>query len=91
MNGLFDHDAQIINLNTLYNKKPHEYQTYYRRNINKYIMAEFQNTLNYESWDQVFDGTDVNKVLNSFLNTYLRIFMPIFHTKKLIMKLRHSG
>jgi len=45
-------------------------------------MAESQNSLNYESWDQVFDGTDVNKVLNSFLNTYLRIFMPIFHTKK---------
>jgi len=82
MNGLSDHDAQIMNLNTLYNKKPHEYQTYYRRNITKYIMAESQNSLKYESWDQVFDGTDVNKVLNSFLNTYLRIFMPISHTHK---------
>jgi len=37
-------------------------------------MAEFQNNLSYESWDQVFDGNDVNKTFNSFLNTYLRIF-----------------
>ena len=34
MNGISDHDAQTVNLNTLYNKKPHEYQTYFRRNIN---------------------------------------------------------
>jgi hypothetical protein len=46
MNGLSDHDAQTINLNILYNNKSHEYQTYFRRNINKYTMAEFQNSLN---------------------------------------------
>jgi len=64
MNGLSDHDAQIINLNvnTLYNNKSHEYQTYFKRNINKYTMAEFQNSLSYESWDEVFDGNDVNKI-----------------------------
>ena len=47
MNGLSDHDAQIINLNlnTLYNNKSHKYQTYFKRNINKYTMAEFQNSL----------------------------------------------
>jgi len=34
MNGLSDHDAQIINLNlnTMYNNKSHEYQTYFKRN-----------------------------------------------------------
>ena len=65
MNGLSDLDAQIINLNlnTLYNNKSHEYQTYFKRNINKYTMAEFQNSLSYESWDQVFDGNDDNKIL----------------------------
>jgi len=49
LNGLSDHDAQIINLNTLYNNKSHGYQSYFRRNINKYTMAEFQNSLSYES------------------------------------------
>jgi hypothetical protein len=82
MNRLSDHDAQIINLNTSYNKKPHEYQTCYRRNINKYTMAEFQNSLRSESCDQVFDDNDVNKILNSFLKTYLRIFYANFPPKK---------
>jgi len=93
MNGLSDHDAQIINLNlnTLYNNKPHEYQIYFKRNINKHTMAEFQNSLSYESWDKVFGGNDVNKMFNSFLNTYLRIFYAIFWLKKLIMKLRQTG
>jgi exonuclease III len=41
MNGLSDHDAQIINLNlnTLYNNKSHEYKTYFKRNINKYTIG----------------------------------------------------
>ena len=34
LNGLSGHDAQIISLNTLYDKKPHKYQIYFRRNIN---------------------------------------------------------
>jgi len=80
--GLSDHDAQIININTSYNNKSHGYQTYFRRNINKYTMAEFQNSLSYESWDQVFDGDDVNKNSNSFFNTYLRIFLCQFPINK---------
>jgi len=71
VNGLPDRDAQIrnLNFNTLYSNKSHEYQTYFKRNIIKYTMAEFQNSLSYESWDQVFGGNDVNKIFNSFLNT----------------------
>ena len=44
-------------------------------------MAEFQNSLSYESWDQVFDGDDVNKIFSSFLNIYLRIFYASFPLK----------
>jgi len=85
MNRLSDQDAQIIklHLNTLYNNKSHEYQTYFKRNINKYTMTEFQNSVSYELWDQVFDGNDVNKIFNSFLNTYLRIFYATFPLKKI--------
>jgi hypothetical protein len=46
-------------------------------------MAEFQNSLSYESWDQVFDGNDVNKIFNCFLNTYLRLFYATFPLKKI--------
>ena len=54
-------------------------------------MAEFRNSLSCESWDQVFDGYNVNKMSNSFLNTYLRIFFNATPTKEIIMKLRHPG
>jgi len=83
INGLSDRDTL--------NNKSHAYQVYFRRNINKHIMAEIQNSLSYESWDQVFDGYDVNKIFNSFLNTYLRIFYASFPLKKLIMKVIHPG
>jgi len=46
-------------------------------------MAQFQKSLSYELWDQVFDGNDVNKIFNSFLNTYLRIFYATFPLKKI--------
>jgi len=41
-------------------------------------MAEFHNSLSHESWDQLFDGDDVNKIFNSFLNTYLGILYASF-------------
>ena len=46
------------------------------------LLAEFQKSLSYESWDQVFDGNDDNKIFNFFLNTYLRIFYATFPLKK---------
>ena len=37
-------------------------------------ISEFQLNLSYVSWDNVFNGDDVDTVFNNFLNTYLRIF-----------------
>jgi hypothetical protein len=34
--------------------------------------------LNYESWDEIFEGKDVYLIFNSFLNIYLRIFNASF-------------
>jgi len=34
--------------------------------------------LSYETWEQVFDGNDVNGIFNSFLNTFLRIYYSSF-------------
>ena len=75
INGISDHDAQIIILQN----KPHELQPYFSRIINEYTMAEFKNSLSCETWDPVFEGDDVNTIFNSFLTTYLRIFTEAFH------------
>jgi len=40
--------------------------------------ADFQLNLSYETWEQVFDGNDFNKILNFFLNTFLRIYYSSF-------------
>jgi len=34
--------------------------------------------LSHETWEQVFDGNDVNKIFNSFLNIFLRIYYSSF-------------
>ena len=53
MNRLSDNDVQIIILNVLQNK-PHEHQSYFRRNINKYTMAEFKNSLSHKNMGSGF-------------------------------------
>ena len=62
-----------------------ECYTYTKRKINKYTIEDFQLNINYETWEQVFDGNDVNEIFNSFLNTFLRIYyssFPLIRVKK---------
>jgi len=73
INGLSNHYAQIIILIVLQNEL-NEYQPYFRRNINKYTMAEIKKSLNCGTWDPVFEGDDVNTIFNSFLNTSFSSF-----------------
>ena len=73
LNGLSDHDAQILILNNL------EIQNsrvgyYTKRLINEITMSEFKLNLSYVSWDEIFTEENVDIMFNSFLNTYLRIF-----------------
>lgn len=65
INGLSDHNAQIISLNVFQNKS-HEHHPHFRRNINKYTIAEFKNSLSYETWVPVFEGNEVNTIFNAF-------------------------
>jgi hypothetical protein len=81
INGLSDHDAQIIILNVLQNK-PHQHQPYFRSIINKYTIAEFKNSQSYETWDPLFECNDVNTIFNSFLNTYFKIFFTLLSTNQ---------
>jgi hypothetical protein len=66
INGLSDHDAQLLILNKG-QKKEKECHTYIKRKINKYTTADFQLKLSHETWEPVFDRNDVNKTFNSFL------------------------
>ena len=87
INGLSDHDAQIIKIDnyslTIKNKVPN-----YTRNINEQTIVEFQNLLSWELWEDVFNTNDTNTMFNNFLNTYLRCYNASFATKKVFNKNR---
>jgi hypothetical protein len=86
INGLSDHHAQllVITKEQSQQKKEKEHQTYTKRNVNKYTIADFQMKLSQETWEQVLEGDDVNKIFNSFLNTFLNLYyssFPLIRTK----------
>jgi len=69
INGVSDHDAQMLILNKG-QKKEKECYTYTTRKINKYNIADFQLHLSYETWETVFDGNDVSEIFNSFFKYF---------------------
>jgi hypothetical protein len=69
INGLSDHDAQLLILNKG-QKKGKGMLYLHKKKINNYTIADFQLKLSHETWEQLFDGNDVNKIFNSFLNTF---------------------
>jgi len=77
LNGLSDHDAQILILRDIkiQNLKAHHYT---KRLINEFTISEFILNLSYESWDEIFTEENVDSVFNSSLNAYLRIFYHSF-------------
>jgi hypothetical protein len=54
-------------------------------------MAEIKKSLNYRTWDPVFEGDDVNTIFNSFLNTYLRIFYSSFPLIKINEEIHNNS
>jgi hypothetical protein len=81
INGLSDHDAQILTIFNFFvpiiNADP-----YYIRIINKNAITEFQLQLSWERWEDIFGENDVNSMFNNFLNTYLRYYHSSFIKKK---------
>jgi hypothetical protein len=85
INGLSDHDAQLLTIQT-FQKHINNQQIYYKRDINQFTMAELQLKLSYETWDSVFTKNYVNEMYNSFFNTFLRYYhscFPMIKTNKL--------
>jgi len=84
INGLSDHDAQLLVLSNE-GKKEKDCNTTIKRKINKFTIADFQWKLSHETWEQVFQGNYVNTIFNSFLNIFLRTYyssFPLTHVKK---------
>jgi len=71
-NGLSDHDAQVLSLPNII--LPHDRNKFYFfRKITEHSLNEFQTSLSYEAWENVFsnNGDDTNTAFNNFLNTFL--------------------
>jgi hypothetical protein len=78
INGLSDYDAQNLILHNIFNKK----KNYFKREINAALIANFNNNVTYESWEDVINEKDINNAFNIFLNIYLTIFHSSFPIKK---------
>jgi hypothetical protein len=92
INGLSDHDGQLIHFNTLIMQTERKVTRYIRDFSNNNIQ-DFKIRLSLETWENVFDdseGTDVNRVFNNFHNTFLRIFYSSFAEKKQVIHKRNT-
>jgi hypothetical protein len=85
VNGLSDHNAQLITLNDI-NLKFLNNTPRFTRNIDKHGILDFQIKLSLETLDNVFENNNVNSTYNFFLNTHLRVFYSCFPLRKLITK-----
>jgi len=81
INGLPDHDTQILTIQFAQQHIKHQ-SMYYKRNINQFTIADFLLKLRHETWDSVFEGNDVNTIFNSFLNKFLRHYYSSFSVIK---------
>jgi len=65
MNGLSDHDAQLLNLNKVTLRPPAQNNKLIRT-LDKDSLNDFLNKLSYERWDTTFCSEDVNIMVNAF-------------------------
>jgi hypothetical protein len=80
INGLSDHEAQIIVIeNTVPTKQINNITT--QRDINDQSVLEFQLFLSHEKWEEIFMEDDANISFNKFLTIYLRILHSCFIKK----------
>jgi len=81
INGLSDHDAQIIEIANIFNINPKNHYKLTRRTDSNSILT-FIDLLSHENWEEVFLEENVNTIFNNFLNFYLRIVNASFPVVK---------
>ena len=72
INGLSDHDAQIITLTDISTPIPEQSFSLFRK-VDDNTIRNFVHLLSYENWENVFLEENVNIIYNNFVNNYLRI------------------
>jgi len=80
INGLSDHDAQLITLIDEFLPKPIS-KTITTKSFNNTNIANFLKYLSYENCSDVFTENNTNSMFNNFLNIFLRGFnysFPIY-------------
>jgi hypothetical protein len=85
INGLLDHDAQLLMI-SITHKKVQKKSYYYKRKINSHTIADFQLKLSYENWDSIFRGEDVNRLLITFIISTQEPLTQISRSSQLIKK-----
>ena len=83
INGLSDHDAQVLSLSDIIVPDDRN-ELYSYRKISTHALNEFQTILSYEAWENVFSNNDddTNTNFNNFLNPFLRTLMLVFPKKE---------
>jgi hypothetical protein len=84
VNGLSDHDTQLLSLNNSAQASNCHYYT--KRQVNRMNIENIMFNLSFETWDEVFADDDVDKIFNSFFNSYLRAFNNSFPVRKIFHK-----
>jgi hypothetical protein len=82
INGLSDHDAQIIAFTDIPISTQKQSFSLTRK-IDGNKIKKFVYLLSYENWENVFMEEDVNIIYNNFVNTYVRIFYASFPLVKI--------
>ena len=77
INRLSDHDILLKVKNVT--APIQGFTSCYVRHINSFTIDEFQSNLTTESWEEIFEGSDINGIFNNFLNIYLKNFLCMFH------------
>ena len=78
INGLSDHDGQLLLLRDLKKSNQQQKKYRYKRIINDRTISNFQFNLSLEEWREIFEDIDVNCMYNKFLNIYLKKFNLCF-------------
>jgi hypothetical protein len=84
INGLSDHDGQILILENLQVMRQSDHVSAFRE-INEEKITNFQQALQNENWEEVYNQENVNRKFNIFHNTFLLILensLPLVYKKK---------
>jgi len=84
VNGLSDHDAQLL---ILYNKNNNNKGKLYtkKRILNNVNIAQFKLLLSYENWSTTLAEDNIDISFKGFMNTYIINFITVFHIRRYLL------